>query len=115
MENWQLTLIILSSVFMGALIPVLIMAAIALFKVIRQIVEIGPSVKRTLAHIETISDRVEILSNNLDRNMKIINILSLVASSIGPVVSAISKKMHTGEGQEEPVNPDDSISERPAS
>ena len=112
MENWQLTLVILTSVFVGALIPLLIMIAIAFYRAGREIAEIGARLTRTLTHVETISDRVEMLSRGfkggetniadlltsvgnlargLEQNMKIINIFSAIMASVGPAIAAYVK------------------------
>jgi hypothetical protein len=109
MENWQLTLVILASVLVGALIPLLVMVAIASYRAGREIAEIGARLKRTLTQVEIISDRVEILSRGfkggetdiadlltsvghvargLEQNMKFINIFSTIMASVGTAISA---------------------------
>ena len=109
MENWQLTLVILVSVFIGALIPLFIMVAIAFYRAGRAIAEIGAQLKRTLTQFEIISDRVEVLSRGfkggeaniadllnsvghlargLERNMKIINMVSAIIASVGTAIAA---------------------------
>ena len=65
MENWQLTLIILASVFVGALIPLSIMAAVALHRASMHLVEIGARLNRTLGQAEVISERIEVFSRGL--------------------------------------------------
>ncbi len=127
MENWQLTLIILASVLVGALIPLLIMVAIAFHRVGREIAEIGPRLARTLTHVEAISDRVEVLSRGLkggetdladlmksvgdlarglERNMKTINVVSTVLASVGPAIAAYLKTRIPAEETGKPAKPD---------
>jgi hypothetical protein len=111
-ENWQLTWVILASVFVGALIPLLVMITIAFYRAGREIAEIGAQMKRTLTRVETISDRVEILSRGfkggekdiadlltsvghvargLEQNIKFINISSTIMASVATAVSAFVK------------------------
>ena len=127
MENWQLTLVILASVFVGALIPMLIMIAIAFYRAGREIAEIGARLTRTLTQLETISDRVEMLSRGfkggetniadlltsvgdlargLERNMKIINIFSAIMASVGPAIAAFLKTRFPAEETGKPLTPD---------
>ncbi|OGQ81015.1 MAG: hypothetical protein A2289_14330 [Deltaproteobacteria bacterium RIFOXYA12_FULL_58_15] len=109
MENWQLTLVILTSVFVGALIPLFIMAAVALYRASRAITEISSHLKGTLTQVEVISDRVEVLTRglkggeadiadllssvgqiarSLEHNMKIVNVVSTIIASIGTAIAA---------------------------
>jgi hypothetical protein len=112
MENWQLTLLILGSVFVGALIPIFVMIAIAVYRGSKEISNIGAQLARTMTHVETISDRIETLSlglkggetnvadvltsvgavaRGLERNMKIINIVSAILTSVEPAIAAFIK------------------------
>jgi hypothetical protein len=112
MANWQLTMVILASVLIGTLIPLLIMITIAFYRAGREIAEIGARLTRTLTKVETISDRVEVLSGGLkggetniadllaavgnlarglEQNMKIINIISTIMSSVGPAIASYIK------------------------
>jgi hypothetical protein len=109
MQNWQLALIILASVLIGALIPLLVMAAIAISRVGGEIAATGAQLRRTLDHIEVIAERVETLSlglkggetqvaqalasvgqlaRGLDRNMKIIDLISTLLASVGTAIAA---------------------------
>jgi len=127
MENWQLTLVILASVFVGALIPLFIMIAIAFYRAGREIAEIGARLKRTLTQVEIISDRVEILSrgfkggetniadllasvghlaHGLERNTKIINIVSTIMASVGTAIAAFVKTQYPAEETGKPLTPD---------
>jgi hypothetical protein len=127
MESWQLTLVILASVFIGALIPMLVMGAIALYRAGRQIAEIGGRLKRTLTQCELISDRVEVLSRGfkggetniadlltsvgavargLERNMKMINIFSAIVASVGTAIAAFVKTRSPVEQTVEPHTPE---------
>ena len=127
MENWQLTLVILASVLVGALIPLLIMMAIAFHRAGREIAEIGARLARTLAHTEIISDRVEMLSRGfkggekdiadllacagdvargLERNMKIVNVISPILASVGPAIASFIKTRFPAEGAGKPHAPD---------
>lgn len=127
MENWQLTIIILVSILLGALIPLLIMITSAFRRAAREIAEIGGRLTRTLAQIETISDRVELLSrglkggetnvadllaavstlaHGLDRNMKIINILTAILSSVGPAIASYLKTRFPAEEIESGFRPE---------
>lgn len=112
MENWQLPILILAAILVGALIPVLIIGALAIHRAGVAISDIGIQIKRTLTQIEIISDRVEVLSRGLqggeknvaeliaavgsvaqglERNMKIINITSTIIASVGSVVAAYAQ------------------------
>jgi len=112
MENWQLTLIILASVFIGALIPLLIRIGITFYRAGNEIAEIGTQLKRTLGQVEIISDRVEVLSRGftggetdiadllktvghvaqgLERNMKTVNMLSAIMTTVGTGIGAFVK------------------------
>ena len=127
MENWQLTLIILASVFVGALIPLLIMITIAFYRAGREIAEIGARLTQTVTQFEIVSDRVEVLSRGfkggetniadlltsvgnlargLERNMKIINIFSAIMASVGPAVAALVKTRFPEEETGKPLAPD---------
>jgi len=109
MANWQLTLVILVSVLVGALVPLLVMAAIALRRASIEIAEVGARLKRTLTQVETISERVEVfsrgfkdgetdiaalltsvgnVSRGLERNMAIINVISTTIAAVGSAVAA---------------------------
>lgn len=109
MENWQLTALILASLFTGALVPLLIMGAVALYRAGNAIAEIGAGLKRTLAQVEIVSDRVEVLTRglkggeasiadlltsvghlarSLEHNMKTINVVSAIIASIGTAIAA---------------------------
>ncbi|RJO66291.1 MAG: hypothetical protein C4523_13025 [Myxococcales bacterium] len=127
MENWQLTLVILASVFVGALIPLLIMIAITFYRTGREIVEVSARLRRTLTQVETVSDRLEVLSRGfkggekdiadlmaslgtlargLEQNMKIINIFSAIMAAVGPVVAAFIKTRFPAEETGRPPEPD---------
>jgi hypothetical protein len=132
MENWQLTLVILVSVFVGALIPLFIVMAMAFGRAGREIVEIGARLKRTLNQFEIISDRVEVLSrgfkggetniadlltsvghlaSGLERNMKMINIFSTILASMGTAIAAFVKTRSPVKETGNPPTPD--VSEAP--
>ena len=127
MENWQLTLVILGSVFLGGLIPLLIMTAIAFYRAGRAIAEVGARLAPTLTQVETISDRVEVLSRGfkggetdiadllksvgdlargLEQNMKIINVISTILASVGPAAAAYIKTRFPAENTGKPPTPD---------
>lgn len=124
MENWQLTLTILASILTGALLPLLIMASIAVHKASNEIGRIGERLERTLMQVETISERVEVLSRGIkgesgiggllsaggnpggsqDRNTQIINAVSTVVASVVPLIAAFVKSRAN---VEKPENPSD--------
>jgi len=127
MENWQLTIIILASVCVGALIPLFIMIAIAFYRAGREIAEIGARLTRTLTQVEIVSDRFEVLSRGfkggetdiadlltsvgrvaraLEQNMKFINIFSTIMASVGTAVSAFVKTRSPAEETGKPFTPD---------
>ena len=112
MENWQLTVVILASVSVGALIPLLIMLAIAVHRAGREIAEIGTQLRRTLTQVEVIAERVEVLSrgfeggetrisdlltsvgkltSGLERNMKAVNVIAAVSASVAAAIAAFLK------------------------
>jgi uncharacterized protein YoxC len=123
MENWQLALVILVAVVVGALVPVLIMLSLTLHRAGKEITEIGKQLRPTLSQIQIISDRVETLSrgfeggeqsiaellavvgdlaHGLERNMKIINFSSAIIAAVGPAVAAFIRTMSQ---PKEPDNP----------
>jgi uncharacterized protein YoxC len=123
MENWQLALVILVAVVVGALVPVFIMLSLTLHRAGKEIAAIGNQLRPTLSQIQIISDRVETLSRGLEggeqsiaellavvgdlargleRNMKIINFSSAVVAAVGPAVAAFIKTMSQ---PKEPDNP----------
>ncbi|MDD5308528.1 MAG: hypothetical protein PHU25_14495 [Deltaproteobacteria bacterium] len=123
MGNWQLALVILASVLVGAFIPLLVMLASAIHRAGREFADIGARLKRTLTKVELISDRVEVLSRGfegkeadladaltsvgnlargLDRNMKLINIFSTIIASVGTVIAAFVKTRFPAEETREP-------------
>ena len=110
MENWQLTLIVLGAVIVGASIPVFIMLWLALFRASREMAEFGRQLAPTLAQIQTISTRVEIVSRGLEggetriaeflaaigaltggleRNMKLLNFSTAMVAAAGPVLASL--------------------------
>ena len=112
MENWQLTLIILASVVVGALIPLLVKLGITIHRAGKEIAEIGAQMKRTMVHVEVISERVEVLSSGfkggetdiadllktvghiaqgLEKNMKTVNMLSAIVTTVGTAIGAFVK------------------------
>jgi hypothetical protein len=126
MENWQLALVILGSVLVGALIPLLVTLAGSIHRAGREFAEIGARLKRTLTKVELISDRVEVLSRGfegkeadladalasvgnlargLDRNMKMINVFSMIISTVESVVTAFFKSRSPAEKTGDPPAP----------
>ena len=125
MENWQLTLVILAAVFTGVLIPLLFMMTRAFYRAGREISQIGERLIRLLDQIEIISGRVEVLtrgfkggeteiadllrsagnlSRGIERNMKIINILSTFLTSVGSTAIAFFKHRSPSEKVPETTN-----------
>lgn len=109
MQTWQLTLIILAAVVAGAAIPLLFLLASAVLRAGREITALGAQLGHTLTQVDLISVRVEkfsrgleggetsvaemltavgALSRSLDRNMKIINVLSTILASVGTAAAA---------------------------
>ncbi len=126
MENWQLTLIILASVFVGALVPLLIRMGITFHRAGIEIAEIGAQMKRTMVHVEVISERVEVLSSGfkggetdiadllktvghiaqgLEKNMKTVNMLSAIVTTVGSAIGAFVKARFPAEGADNPSTP----------
>jgi len=66
MENWQLAIIILVSVLLGALIPVFAMAALLLASLKRQVESTGRRVDDTLDGVQVAVDRVNRVSSGID-------------------------------------------------
>jgi hypothetical protein len=127
MENWQLTLIILASVFVGASIPLLVKLGITIHRAGIEIAEIGTQMKRTMVHVEIISERVEVLSRGfkggemdiadllktvghvaqgLERNMKTVNMLSAIVTTVGSAVGAFVKARFPAEETGNPSIPE---------
>ena len=122
MENWQIALVVLASVLVGALIPAFVMLSIVLFRAAREVASIGKLLAPTLVKVQTISDRVEVLSRGLEggdrnvadllavtgelarsmeRNMKVINVASTILAAAAPAVAAFIQAMradHEAEG-----------------
>jgi len=109
MENWQVVLIVLASVLVGALIPSLVMFTTVLYRAAREVTSIGTLIEPTLLKVQVISDRVEALSEGLEggessvakllsvigelsrgleRNLKVINVASTVIAAAAPAVVA---------------------------
>jgi hypothetical protein len=131
MTNWQLTVVILASVLVGALIPLLIMAATAVYRAGKAVAELAEGLKLTLTRVETISGRVEVLSRGfeggehdiadvlsslggvargLERNMKMVNALTAIVASVGAAVAAFAR---THYGVEVPESRDAASPEEP--
>ncbi len=127
MENWQLTLIILASVFVGALVPLLIRMGITFHRAGIEIAAIGVQMKRTMVHVEVISERIEVLSRGfkggetdiadllktvghvaqgLERNMKTVNMLSAIVTTVGTAVGAFVKARFPAEEAGNPSMPE---------
>jgi hypothetical protein len=125
MENWQLALIILAAVLVGAAIPVFIMACRAFYRAGKEISQIGERLMNLLSSAEIITDRFEVmtrgikegetdiadliksagnLSRGINRNMKIINIFSTFLLSAGAAVTGFIKNKIPPEEATEPVN-----------
>lgn len=114
MENWQLAVVILASVLIGGLIPVLLLLYVTLYRMGKEVAEIGRKLGPTLDRVQLISERMEVVSRGLeggekniadllavmgklahgiDRNMKVINLFSAGLAVAGPAVSAFVKTM----------------------
>jgi ABC-type transporter Mla subunit MlaD len=114
MENWQVVLVVLASVLVGALIPAIAMLSVALYRAAREVAATGKLLAPTLVKVQAISDRVETLSRgleggeksvaellsvagdmarSLDRNMKMINVASTVLAAAVPAVAAFVQTM----------------------
>ncbi len=136
MENWQLTLVILSAVFVGAMIPMLIMGAVAVYRAGRAVAELSGQAAGLLTKVESVSDRVEVLTRGLDgdeanvadlvaavgrivrgleRNMKLVDIVSTTLAAIGAAVAAYLNA-RSAAAQAGPVDPGDAttpVADRP--
>ena len=121
MENWQLAVVILASVIVGGLIPVIIMVALAHYRAAREIAETGAHLRRSLAKLDVISDRAEVLSrgfkggeekiadlltsvghlaDGIERNMNAINAVSTIVGSLGTAVAAyFNSRSQAGDGE----------------
>jgi len=124
MANWELTLVILGSVLVGALVPLIAMMAIAIHRAGRSIAEIGERLRPTLAKVELISERVEVLSrglkggeanvadllasvghvaSGLERNMKMINMTSAIIAAVGTAIATFLNARSPGADGEAPA------------
>lgn len=111
MANWQLTLIILGAVFIGAMIPAFLMLSLAIYRAGREIAEAGRRLAPTLMQLQVISARAEVLSRGFeggekkfadllatvgqlnqvfDRNIKIVSITSGILAAVGPALTAFA-------------------------
>jgi hypothetical protein len=114
METWQVVLVVLASVLVGALMPALLMLSMALFRAARRIESLGDQLAPTLAKVEVIATRVETLSRGLEggekniadllsvigelahgveRNLRMINAASAVLAAAAPAVAAFVQAM----------------------
>ena len=135
MANGQLTLIILASVLVGALLPVLVALALALFRAASGIAQVMPKMARTLTQIETIANRGEQLSRvfkdgeadiadlltavgklarGIERNLRVVNVVSGIAAAIGPAIAAFVGARAAPEVPAEPHGSTDRTSCDPA-
>jgi len=124
MENWQLALVVLGGVLVGAFLPLVVMLGVAIHRAGKEFALMGVQVKRTLTQIELISDRVEVLSrgfkdgetpiaalldsvghvaNGLERNMKAINVVSTVMASVGTAIAAYVTTRRAAEADAPPA------------
>ncbi len=94
MENWQLALIILASVLMGAMIPVIVMFALLLASVRRQIESTGRRVDEALDGMQVAVDRVNRVTSGIDGLERpigdLVEMLESVTQSLGKAGAAIS-------------------------
>jgi hypothetical protein len=126
MEHWQLAVILLAAVLVGALIPACIALAMGLSKAGKEITELGKQLKPTLGQLQLISARVERLSRGFDggekniaemlgtvgdlshvvqRNMKLFHLSSTVVAAMGPAIAAfIATMTQPAEAEEQPPN-----------
>jgi hypothetical protein len=87
MENWQLIIVVLASVLTGALLLIVIILSITLYRVSKEVADVSKRLAPTLIQIQTITDRVEAISRGF-------NIPSAVLSAVGPAISAFMQTMH---------------------
>jgi hypothetical protein len=114
MASWQLVLVILTAVLVGAVIPVALGLSIVLYRAAREITALGKRLTPALEQTRTVLDRVEmlsrglkggekdvadllgaigVLSRGLERNAKIFDISSAVLAAVGPAVAAFVTTM----------------------
>lgn len=112
MENWQLALVVLAAVLVGALLPALILVSLAMQRAAREVTAIGAQLQRSLAQVEVVAARVEVVSrglaggeqslsamvaavgqvaHGLEQNMRLVNGVSAVMAAVGPAISAYFK------------------------
>ena len=112
MENWQVAVVILVSVLLGALIPLLVLMATAIHRAGKEIAEIGARLRGTLTQVESIAERVDVLSRgfeggetkiadlltsvghlakSLEQNMKAVNVVAAVTASVAAGIGAFVK------------------------
>ena len=125
MENWQVALVVLVAVVVGAMVPVLLALAVVLFRAAREITGLGRLLTPTLVKFQAISSRVETLSRgleggernvadlltvvgelsrSLERNMKMINVASTILAAAAPAVAAFVQTMRATDPDETPAN-----------
>lgn len=121
MENWQVALLVLASVLVGALIPACVMLSVVLFRAGREIAGMGRALAPALVRIEAISERVDNLTRGLEggeksisellavvgelargleRNMKMINVATTVLAAAVPAVAAFVQAMRAADDNE---------------
>ena len=119
METWQLAVVILCAVLVGALLPALVALTAALRRVTDQAVRLAQAAEPTLQHAARIAERTERLSRGLEggeknvaallaamgelarsmeRNAKVLNVASALAIALGPAAAAFVKTLSTQDG-----------------
>lgn len=87
MENWQVILIVLFSVFVGGCIPVLVMAGVTLMSLRRQTAALGKKADEVLDDVQVIARRIRSFTRGIEGEE---NTLREVVSSLGGL-SAVLK------------------------
>ncbi|MDX9720180.1 MAG: hypothetical protein RBU37_05505 [Myxococcota bacterium] len=131
MESWQVTLLILFSMLLGALIPIMVMIFLTLFRTYKRIAQFTEQMQPTVKQLQLVAERAELLSRGLEgseaklaqildttsklaerveRNMSLIGIASSVAAVVGPAVSAFMASRNSEAAAEETEEADEDAS-----
>lgn len=124
MENAHLLLVILASVVFGALIPIVALLCVVLYRAGREITATSRLLAPTLVNVQAISERVETLSRGLeggekrvadllaalgeraqgmDRNMQLIQVATTVLAAAAPAIGAFVQAMRAPDGDKSHV------------
>ncbi len=96
MEQWQLAVVILAAVMVGALVPVIAMFGLTLASVRRQIDATGARVAHTLDHVEHITQRVDTITTGLEGSEEHVRSLNETIGEAAKMMESLRSLMQVG-------------------